>query len=68
MRDITTADECRDVATEYCRLAQQSADPVRKSEYEVLARRWLKLAKKFETQERASNSNVVPFRSRRKAA
>jgi len=68
MKDRTTADECRNTATDYRQLAMQSADPVRKSEYEVLEGKWLKLARRFEIQKRANGSNVLQFRPRRVAA
>ena len=63
MRSQTTSHDCQATAAEYRKLAGQVADPVRKSEYEVLEQKWLKLARKFETQERANNSNVLAFRA-----
>ena len=63
MRSQTTSNDCRATAAEYRKLAEQVANPVRKSEYELLEQRWLKLARKFEIQERANNSNVLPFRA-----
>jgi hypothetical protein len=68
MKNKTTADECRNTVAEYRKLALQSADPVRKSEYEVLEGKWLKLARRFEIQEWANGSNVLQFRPRRIAA
>ena len=61
MSDGTTADECRTVAAEYCAQAKRTRDPVRKSEYEVLAKKWVKLAEKFARQDQAARSNVLLF-------
>jgi len=60
MKDGTTADECRDIAAQYHTLAEQAADPVRKSEFEVLARKWLRLANKISVVP-AIRSNVIRF-------
>ena len=66
MNDNTTTDECRDTAAEYRKLAMQSADPVRQSEYEVLEGKWLELARRFEIRKRAKGSNVLQFSPRRR--
>jgi len=61
MQDGTTAERCRDTAAEYRRLAGQAGHPIRKSEYEVLEKKWLKLARRIEVRERENGSNVLSF-------
>jgi hypothetical protein len=61
MKSQKALDQCRATAADYGKLAEQAADPVRKSEYEVLQKRWLKLTTRYELQERADNSTVLPF-------
>ena len=67
MKSQKTSDQCRATAVDYGKLAEQAADPVRKSEYEVLEKKWLKLTTKYELQERADNSTVLPFRQSKTA-
>jgi hypothetical protein len=68
MNDRTTANQCRETAAEYRKLAMQSFDPVRKGEYEVLEGKWLKLARRLEMENRANGTNVLQFKPRRVAA
>ena len=67
MKTLRTSDQCRAVASEYAKLAEQAADPVRKGEYEMLEIRWLKLTTKYDLQERGYTSNVLPFTGHRKS-
>jgi hypothetical protein len=61
MKSQKALDQCRATAADYGKLAEQAADRVRKSEYKVLKKKWLKLTTKYELQERADNSTVLPF-------
>jgi hypothetical protein len=62
MTSRTTAGECRTAAAEYLKQAKRTADPVRKSEYQVLAKKWMKLAEKLANQPPLTRSNVLLFR------
>lgn len=62
MSNRTTAEECRAVAAEYRRKANRTASPVRRSGYEVLAKRWIKVAERFDRRNRSTGSNVLLFK------
>jgi hypothetical protein len=62
MTSRTTVDECRAAAANCLVRANRSTDPVRKGEYQVLAKKWMKLAEKFERQDRTAGSNVLLFK------
>ena len=60
MQHLSKAEECRDVAAQYGSLAKGTADPVRKSEYEVLEAKWLRLACRLDAPA-ANRENIIPF-------
>src|SRR5215207_7771856 len=45
---VTTAAECREQAAVLLQQAAQTLDPVKRSEFEAWAKKWLVLARKFE--------------------
>jgi hypothetical protein len=57
MSDHLDSYKCRKLAAEYRERARDTLDPVRKSEFEVLERKWLIFAARFEAQERRGSGS-----------
>jgi hypothetical protein len=62
MTNRTTAEECRAVAADYRGKANRTPNPVRRSKYEALAKRWMKVAERFDRRDRSTGSNVLLFK------
>jgi len=67
MKQLSKPEECRGVAAQVGSLAKGTADPVRKSEYEVLEAKWLRLACRLDAPA-ANRENIIPFSPRQNLA